>query len=390
MTDAAVVGRILREYHQAGIEPSGVRRLTGSVRGARVTYWFGEPRVPGGPEVLGRPGVPGGSGVPGGPGLVVRAFRTDVPLAGQFRGGRPTAVTDWLRGRAATLDWLEEHAYPAPRVIRTRSGDLVGLAGVWATLATTYVTGTPLRPGTGQLRLLGEALGRLHALGAAGGDAAMAAMGRAAWDPEAAVPAALGRLEAVESLTPADWRPLLDQLRAVLLAVQDRAAALPSSVVHGDPWPGNAVHTAQNQVTLIDWENAGLGLPLLDLGFCLLECHLDVGLPSNQPSAWHIQPDENRIAGVVAGYSRWRQLQPAEKDLLLEGIRFPAAYVGAIHLEQALLGGVRGRSMDVRLERLRNRLEVSGAVAELARRHLGGARTRYAKRGRRDEEDAGA
>jgi hypothetical protein len=235
LTDAAVVGRILREYHQAGIEPSGIRRLTGSVRGARVSYWLGEPRKPGGPGMPGGLEGPGRPGMPRGPGLVVWAFRTDVPLAGQFRGGRPTAVTDWLRSRADTLGWLEEHAYPAPRVIRTRSGDPVGLAGVWATLATTYVTGTPLGPGTGQLRLLGEALGRLHALGAAGGGAAMAAMGRAAWDPETAVPAALGRLEAVESLTPAGWRPLLDQFRAVLLAVRQRAAALPSSVVHGDP-----------------------------------------------------------------------------------------------------------------------------------------------------------
>ena len=52
-------------------------------------------------------------------------------------------------------------------------------------------------------------------------------------------------------------------------------------------------------------------------------------------------------------------------------IRFPAAYVGAIHFEQALLAGVRGRSMDVRLERLRNQLTASDAVAELARRHFG-------------------
>ena len=198
-----------------------------------------------------------------------------------------------------------------------------------------------------------------------------AAIGRAAWDPERAIPAALGWLEAVEGLAPAGWRSLLDQFRAVLLAVRQRAPALPFSVVHGDPWPGNAIHTAQDQVILIGWENAGLGLPLLDLGFCLLECHLDVGQPGNRPSAWHIHLDEKRIAAIVAGYSRWRQLQPAEKDLLLEGIRFPAAYVGAIDFEQALLTGVRGRSMDVRLERLQNRLAVSDAVADLARRHFG-------------------
>jgi Ser/Thr protein kinase RdoA (MazF antagonist) len=368
LTDAAVVGRILREYHLAGVEPSGVRWLAGSVRGDRVAYHLG-----------GR----------GGPGLVVRAFRTDVPLDTQFRGGGTVTVTDWLCGRAAVLGWLEDQAYPAPRVIRTHSGDQVGLAGVWATLATSYVAGTPPRPGTGGMRLLGEALGRLHALdsstfsgalaggagaggrGAGGGGAVGVAARRAAWHPETAVPAALGRLEAVRSLIPADQRLLLEQFQAVLLAVQQRAELLPTAVVHGDPWPGNAIQTAPDQVTLIDWENAGLGMPLLDLGYCLLESHLDAGLPAGQPAAWHIQPDEDRIAALAAGYSRWRRLRPVEQDMLLEGIRFAAAYVGAIHLEQALVGGVRGRSMDVRLERLRNRLAVSDAVADLARRHFG-------------------
>lgn len=355
MTDATVVGRILREYHEGGAEPSGVRRLTGSVRGTRVTYQLGGH---------------------GGPGLVVRAFRTDLPLEPQFQGSRPMAVTDWLQGRAAILNWLEQRGYPAPRVVRTRSGDLVGLAGIWATLATTYVTGAPLRPGAGQLRLLGEALGRLHALGAgtfadgAGAASAGAAARRASWHPETAIPAALGRLAAMESQVPADLRPLLEQFRDVMLAMRRQAPALPAAVVHGDPWPGNAIGTAQDRVTLIDWENAGLGLPLLDLGYCLLECHLDVGLPGGQPAAWHIRPDEDRIAAVAAGYSRWRRLEPAERDLLLEGIRFAAAYVGAIHLERAVIDGVRGTSMDVRLERLRNRLAVSDTVAALARRHL--------------------
>jgi Ser/Thr protein kinase RdoA (MazF antagonist) len=355
LTDSAVVGRILREYHQGGVGPSGVRRLTGSVRGTRVTYRFAGP---------------------GGPAMVVRALRTDVPLDPQFQGSRPVAVTDWLQGRAAVLGWLEERGYPAPRVVRTHSGDLVGLAGIWATMATTYVTGTPLRPGLDQLRLLGEALGRLHALDAGafaagpGAAGAGAAVRRAPWHPETGIPAALGRLTAMESQIPADLRLLLEQFRGVLLAVQREARALPAAVVHGDPWPGNAIGTAPDQVTLVDWENAGLGLPLLDLGYCLLECHLDVDLPGDQPEAWHIQPDEDRIAAVAAGYSRWRRLQPAERDLLPEGIRFAAAYIGAIHLERAVTDGVRGTSMDVRLERLRNRLAVSDTVAALARRHL--------------------
>ena len=367
MTDAAVVGRILREYHEAGIEPSAIRRLTGSVRGARVTYHLDSPP---------------------GSGLVVRALRTDVPVAGQAGAGEIVTVTDWLSGRASTLLWLEDHGYPAPRVIRTHGGDLVGLAGVWATLATTYVAGTPLRPDTGQLRLLGEALGRLHALdastfgsgtsvgGLGAGDlradsaGVVTAVERALWHPDTAIPAVLGRLEAVETVTAADQRRLLEQLRAILVEVQQRAPVLPVAMVHGDPWPGNAISTAQDRVTLIDWEQAGLGMPLLDLGYCLLESHLDVSLPGDQPAAWHIQPNDDRVAAILAGYSRWRRLQPAERDLLADGMRFAAAFVGAIHLEQALTVGARSVPADVRLERLRNRLAVSDAVAELARRHL--------------------
>ena len=94
-------------------------------------------------------------------------------------------------------------------------------------------------------------------------------------------------------------------------------------------------------------------------------------LPRDSPEAWRIEPDPGRIAAVLDGYARWRRLDDAERAALAEGIRFAAAYVGAIHFEQALIGGVHGPAMDARLGRLRNRIAVSQAVADLAARHLG-------------------
>jgi aminoglycoside phosphotransferase (APT) family kinase protein len=138
------------------------------------------------------------------------------------------------------------------------------------------------------------------------------------------------------------------------------------------------------EVVLTDWETGGLGLPLLDLGYCLLECHMNPG----RPQAWRIEPDDDRIAAVADGYSRRRIVTPAELDLLLAGIRFGAAFIGAIHFEQALLEGARGAAMDIRLDRLRNRLAVSEAVAERATHHLARAGKRYAEPGR--PEAAGA
>jgi Ser/Thr protein kinase RdoA (MazF antagonist) len=340
VTDAAVVGRILREYR---LGPASVRRYHGSVSGTEVGYRL---REPDGTMVL------------------VRAYRADVLLAPHFRGCGTASVTDWLLGRAATLDWLAAQGYPAPRVVATRSGDRIGVAGAWLTWATTDIPGRALPPGRRGSGLLGAALGRLHALGEAPG------LGLASWHPAAAVPAALGRLDAVAPMLPGEWRPLHAQFRSTLLAVRAMAPDLPVTVVHGDAWPGNAIVVGPGEAVLIDWENGGLGLPVLDLGYCLLECHLDVGLPAGSLEAWHISPDPGRIAAVLDGYARWRRLDDAERAALAEAIRFAAAYVGAIHFEQALIGGVHGPAMDARLGRLRNRIAVSQAVADLAARHL--------------------
>ena len=341
MTDAAVVGRILREYR---LDPASVRRYHGSVSGTEVGYRM---RQPDGDVVL------------------VRAYRCDVLLPPHLRGCGTESVAGWLEGRAATLDWLAARGYPAPRVVATRTGDLVGVAGVWLTWATSYIPGRGPLPGEALAGLLGAALGRLHALGPAPG------LGLASWHPTAAVPAALGRLEAVAPMLPGEWRPLHAQFRSTLMAVRDSFGRLPVAVVHGDAWPGNVVLTPSGEAVLIDWENGGLGLPIVDLGYCLLECHLDAGLPTRRPEAWHISPDPGRVAAVLDGYTSWRSLDDAELSALAEAIRFAAAYIGAIHFEQALLGGVVGPAMDARLGRLRNRIAVSQAVADLAARHLG-------------------
>ena len=94
MTDAAVAGRLLDEYHERLVESSRVRVIAGSEHQARVTYQVG---------------------LPDGASQVIRAFRADepVPLYGRDVAGEN--VAGWLTGCARTLAALADAAYAAPR-----------------------------------------------------------------------------------------------------------------------------------------------------------------------------------------------------------------------------------------------------------------------------------
>ena len=164
---------------------------------------------------------------------------------------------------------------------------------------------------------------------------------------------------------------MCETVRQTVLAVDAAASTASETVVHGDVWPRSAVQPADGGVvTLIDWETSGLGLAVIDLGNCLMECHLDSGAPHLDPEAWLISPDEERIAATARGYARTRTLSAAELALLPDAVRFTAAVVGAIHIELALGEGVSGPTMDARLARLENRLSIADEVAALAEPYL--------------------
>ena len=355
MTDVAVIGRLLDEYHERSVPPADIQIVAGSVQAARISY-----------ELT----------LPDGSGQLIRAYRADGAVPVHAMGPFTETVPDWLLGRAETLDVLEASGYAAPRPVRTRTGELIAVAGPWLAWATTYMPGVVLEPTLGQLRALGESLGRLHRVVASGGGRRLAPR-----HPAVAVPMTLARLDAVASLLPADWVPLALAFRETVLAVAAGASGAWESVVHADAWARHAVHAVppggggpdglDGPVVLVGWATAGLGLAVIDLGHCLLECHLDAAAPGLDPQAWLISPAQDRIEAVARGYAAERRLSAAELSLLPDAVRFTAAVDGAIHLELALSDGVTGPVMDARLAGFQRRMGVADEVAALAMPHLG-------------------
>ena len=353
MSDAAVVGRLLDEYHDRRVEPSGIRVLAGSEHQAQVAYLVT---------------------LPDGRAHVIRAFRADepVPVDGQAVDGQ--RIADWLTGRARTLALLADAAYPAPRPVRTRTGELVGVAGVWLTWATTYVSGPVVSPTVDQLRQIGAALGHLHSIAALpGGDRiGDGPPGRSSQHPAVAVPASSDRLDRAARLLPGEWRHLDAQFRAVLTVAGAAVSLLPETIVHGDVWARNVVQSSLSGVTFVGWEAGGLGLAVLDLGAALLGCHLDAA-PGEDQRPWRlIEPSAVRITALAEGYAAVRSLSAVELDLLPDAVKFSTAVAGSVHFDVALTGAVSGPAMDARLARLENRLAVADEIAAIATDNLSG------------------
>ncbi|HLG61090.1 MAG TPA: phosphotransferase [Ktedonosporobacter sp.] len=275
---------------------------------------------------------------------VLRAFRQD-------KG------ENWLVKPAAMLLFLKELKHPAPRVVRTHSGEVVGVVNGWWTFMTTFIEGTLADSSIRSLRALAGRTAELHML-----DLDRAASTtppiQASWKhPQQAVPECLQLLDQLRDQVPSELQPFYDEVSATLERMQQ--ASLPVTLIHGDCCPGNAVQTPDGDIVLIDWDGAGYGPPVLDIGSLLLTCHFD------QPQFPLITPDPSLIAAVVEGYCQQRLLSQAELEILVDAVRFNSAFHFARNLQSILQDNWRE---NLGLQKLRIRYDVAEEIAVIARR----------------------
>lgn len=286
---------------------------------------------------------------------VLRAYPQDDTLPWWFGGGQ---ACEWLRAQAATLVYLAQHHYPAPRLLPTLTGEFLGLHEGWCGLISSFIPGNRLENSPHNMRLLASALARLHTV-----HAGIALPGAHSWwYPPQVLAGARERLRSVAPAVPPRWQGLAATCEHTLRAIQ-HCPTLPLSIIHGDCWPENALHLSEGRVMLLDWECAGVGMPVLDLGTLLVDCHPDP--VASQP----IQPDPQRIAAVVDGYAQERTLTRPEIAVLPEAIRFTVAFQATIRFSWTDQEGWSER-VERSLTRLHARLRVCEQIAPIVEDRL--------------------
>ena len=251
---------------------------------------------------------------------------------------------------ARVLMWLEHNAYPAPRLIPTRTGDLAGTYAPWSSLLLWFIAGQRGEPNAAQLERLAQALGQLHALPLA----ADADFRQSRCHPMYLSQTTYQHLAKARSQPTAPHHTLIDTLLTatdVLLTLRDEVC-----VTHGDCWYANAILTSTGSVTLIDWDRTGIGLPLLEVGYLLLSSHFNLADPLT------IQADQAKITAIRQGYCSMHPIHRVTPGQLLSAVRFPLAFqLGEYVAQHDTLP-----AEDPILHKLSVRLAATEAIAELA------------------------
>jgi Ser/Thr protein kinase RdoA (MazF antagonist) len=217
----------------------------------------------------------------GGP-WVARAFPPARPRAG-------------VEGDAAILRFLERQDYPAERLA---VDDAVSDFDGSAVLVTRFIEGVQLPDGPAKFAMMGELLGRLHALpydqtasrpgGSSGEDPSREGT------PRQDLLAALSFLDAVDTKVAAAQRERFEQLRDQVRSADD-GHGLPEGLLHGNLLhaPDHAILSEHGPVA-INWKASGRGPRLADFAYLIW------GTGSWNPR----RPNQERIDAAVGAYRR--------------------------------------------------------------------------------------
>jgi Ser/Thr protein kinase RdoA (MazF antagonist) len=264
---------------------------------------------------------------------VFRIDRSDGDpwVARAFPPARPRAGVE---GDAAILRFLQTQGYPAERpAVDDAVSDFDGST----VLVTRFVEGGQLPDGAEKFSMMGDLLGRLHALPY---DASVSRPGGASGEdpsregtPRQDLLAALAFLDSVDTKVAAADRERFERLRDKVRSADD-GHGLPESLLHGNLLhaPDHAVLSEQGPVA-INWKASGRGPRLADFAYLIW------GTGSWSPR----RPNQECIDAAVSAYRRHVEPTDDELDRIEAVMYIRTLYLACFGYRRAVTDGVRFR-----------------------------------------------
>ncbi len=237
----------------------------------------------------------------------------------------PPSNRDQALALADILAFLEYQQYPAERIVCTIDGMLTFRIDHWQILITTYLglpiqewqpasstttqTDTSTQPDLQLLYQAGALLAKLHSLDLRTMNGEL--FNRLGLQPASELAAASGWLTDIQGNLPAHLQEEYAHLMARIQQVS-RFDKCQQTIIHGDCHLGNLIVTPTNGHVFVDWEAAGRGAAVTDLGLLLSSC----------VQSFNDKLNRAVINAIIDGYCTYRTMSQVERDLLADAIRF--------------------------------------------------------------------
>lgn len=265
-------------------------------------------------------------------------------------------ATPWLIGQAAVLAYLHQQQQLAPRLQHTRQGEMIAHAGRWTAILVSFIEGQVADFTPETLTAMGKQLAHLHNLPAV----TNTTLPPSRLHPTLVTPEHMQQLEQALTSLPQDLQNMGHTFLASLQRIQ-HPQDLPNGLLHGDCWPRNAIYTPTQTLAFIDWDGAGLGPLILDLGYLLMYCHL------GKPQLPSLEAEPSLIKAVIKGYTKERTPTTYEQTYLLDAIRYNLARRAASENIFANLTPSTPWQEQPWLQKMHSQFEASAAIASIAR-----------------------
>ena len=215
----------------------------------------------------------------------------------------PARPRSGVEGDAAILRFLEEQNFPAERLaVDDAVSDFEGSS----VLVTKLIDGVELPNGAQKFTMMGDLLGRLHALPP--DESASRPGGSSGEDPSREgsplqdLLAALAFLDAVDTKVPDVDRPRFEELRAQVRAADD-GEGLPEALLHGNMLhaPDHAILATSGPIA-INWKASGRGPRMADFAYLMWGTWLNEDLIDAAVSAYrqHVEPTAEELDRLEA------------------------------------------------------------------------------------------
>jgi Ser/Thr protein kinase RdoA (MazF antagonist) len=221
-------------------------------------------------------------------------------------------------GNVAILRYLEENSFPAPRVVPTTAGDYVISVGSSQCFLATYLEGGHPQASVSTMRRMGSLAAQLHLLGES-----KPYPRQSPWSIARERSLFLERIQNPAYRSLERWGEVIPLVREAFEALPT-LDDLPQSIIHTDIHEGNVIVGPDSQLSLTDWDDAGTGAAILDIGYVLAHRCISCADEASAEPAWHA----DLARSFLSGYESLRPLSNEEVHNLVYAMQFAAlAYV---------------------------------------------------------------